>query len=186
MVLAELSCHVAERLEQFGKRRVLVRKPLLGSRQTHFQQTGAHRTLASDKRGTARSARLLAIVVGEDRPLVGDAVDVGRAVAHLATIVGADVPVADVIGHDDEDVGRGPRGLLGERRRSGHERESDGGECGRGEMFRYMYEAIHDAASLYKKITTRGRAVLWQWATARARDNCAAAVSRLRGSRRPF
>ena len=60
-------------------------------------------------------AGLLAVVVGEDRAFAGDAVDVGRAVAHHAAIVGADVPVADVVAHDDQDVGLCRR-RLGQRR----------------------------------------------------------------------
>src|SRR5215204_1204358 len=60
---------------------------------------------AGDERGPASRTGLLAVVVGEDRALVGDAVEVGRAIAHLAAVVGADVPVADVVAHDDDDVG---------------------------------------------------------------------------------
>ena len=104
MVLAELPGHVAERLEQIGERRILIRQPFLGSRQSNLQKAGAHRALAGDERGAAGGAGLLTVIVGEDRAFVGDAIDVGRAVAHHAAIVGADVPIADVIGHDDEDI----------------------------------------------------------------------------------
>lgn len=38
-------------------------------------------------------------------PLFGDAVNIGRFEAHHAMAIGADVPHADVITHDDEDVG---------------------------------------------------------------------------------
>jgi hypothetical protein len=38
-------------------------------------------------------------------PLFGDAVNIGRFEAHHAMAVGADIPHADVITHDDEDVG---------------------------------------------------------------------------------
>jgi len=48
---------------------------------------------------------LLAVIVGEDGAIIGDAINVGRVVAHHAAVVGTDVPVADVVGHDDEDVG---------------------------------------------------------------------------------
>jgi hypothetical protein len=105
MVLAELSGCVALRLEQLGNGRVLVRQPLLCARQADLQQPGAQRGLAGDEGGAAGGAGLLAVVVGEDCALVGDAVDVGRAIAHHAAVVGADVPVADVVAHDDEDVG---------------------------------------------------------------------------------
>ena len=109
MVLAELPGHIAERLEQLGERRILVGKAFLCPWQSHLQQARAHRALAGDEGGPAGGTRLLTVIVGEDRTFVGDAVDVGRAVAHLAAIIGADVPVADVIAHDDENVGLGLR-----------------------------------------------------------------------------
>src|SRR5215213_6659761 len=68
---------------------------------------------AGDERGPAGGAGLLAVVVGEDRALLGHAIEVGRAIAHLAAVVGADVPVADIVGQDDEDA------WLGRRLRSG-------------------------------------------------------------------
>jgi len=82
-----------------------------------FEQPGAHRALAGDKRGPAGSARLLAVIVGEDRPFIGDTVDVGRPVAHLAAVIGADVPIADIVCHNDEDVGLLLLGHCGKRER---------------------------------------------------------------------
>ena len=104
MVLAELSGRVSLRLQKFGDRRVFSGQPFLRPRQAHFQKPCPQRTLSGDERGTARGAGLLSIIVGEYRALVGDAIDVGRAIAHHAAIVGADVPVADVVGHDDENI----------------------------------------------------------------------------------
>ena len=69
-----------------------------------LEKTGAHGTLAGDEGSTAGGARLLAVVVGEDRAFVGDAVNIRRAVPHHAAVIGANVPVADIIAHDDEDV----------------------------------------------------------------------------------
>ena len=105
MVLAELSGHVALRLEQFGERRILVRQTLLRRGEADLEQAGADRALAGDEGGAPGGAGLLRVIVGEEPAFVGDAVDVGRAIAHHAAIVGADVPVADVVAHDDEDVG---------------------------------------------------------------------------------
>ena len=105
MVLAELSGGVPLRLEKFGDGRILCGQPFLRSRQTHLQKSGPQRTLSGDECRAARGAGLLSIIIGEYRALIGDAVDVGRAVAHHAAIVGADVPIADIVGHDDKDVG---------------------------------------------------------------------------------
>ena len=73
--------------------------------QTYLEQPGPQRTLSGDECRATGGAGLLPVIVGEDGTFVGDAVDVGRAVTHHAAIVGADVPVADVIAHDDEDIG---------------------------------------------------------------------------------
>jgi hypothetical protein len=58
-------------------------------------------------------AALLAVEVGEHRALFGDAVDVRRAVAHDAMVVTAHVEPADVVGHDEKDVGFARFLLLG-------------------------------------------------------------------------
>ena len=105
VVLAELTGHVAERLEQLGDRHVARLQPFLRAGQAHLQQAGAERRLAGDERRAAGGAALLAVPVGEQRALFRDAVDVGRLVAHHPLVVGADVPVADVVAPDDEDVG---------------------------------------------------------------------------------
>ena len=104
VVLAELAGGVAERLEQFGDRRIFRLQADIGAGHADLGQPGADRVLAGDERGAAGRAALLAVVVGEGHALVGDAVDVGRAVAHLAAAVVADVPPADVVAPEDEDV----------------------------------------------------------------------------------
>src|SRR5712671_7848050 len=104
MVLANLSRGVAIGLEQFGDRRILVLKALLGRRHANFEQPGAERRLAQDKRSPARRAGLLSVVVSEQRAFLGDAVDVGCAPAHHSPMVSADVPDADVVGHDHDDI----------------------------------------------------------------------------------
>ena len=114
VVLAELAGHVAERLQQVGDGRILGLQALRRGGQPDLQQPGAHRALAGDEGGAAGGAGLLAVIVGEDPALIGDAVDVGRPVAHHAAVVGADVPVADVVTHDDQDVGFRVR-VLGKR-----------------------------------------------------------------------
>jgi hypothetical protein len=117
MVLAELPADIALRLEQFGNRRVLVRKPFLGAGKADFQQARAHWALARDEGGAASRAGLLRVIVREKRAFVGNTIDVGRPISHHAAIIGADIPVADVVAHDDEYVGllllRGERQACG-------------------------------------------------------------------------
>src|SRR5208283_4318386 len=105
MVLAELSGHVAQRFEQLGESRILLRQAFFRTWQAHFQKASTDWALAGNERSAARSAGLLAVVVSENRAFICYAIDVGCAVSHHAAIVGADVPVTDVVGHDHKDVG---------------------------------------------------------------------------------
>src|SRR5208282_2140584 len=82
MVLAELSGHVAQRFEQLGESRILLRQAFLRTWQPHFQKTRTHWALAGNERRAARSAGLLAVVVSENRAFIGYAIDVGGAVSH--------------------------------------------------------------------------------------------------------
>jgi hypothetical protein len=66
---------------------------------------GPYRGLSSDEGRAPRGTTLLAVPVGKQAPFFGDAVDVGCAVAHHAQIAGAHVELADVVGHDHENVG---------------------------------------------------------------------------------
>jgi hypothetical protein len=61
--------------------------------------------LAGNEGRPASRAGLLSIRVGEERPLARDTVDIRRLPAHHAAVIGANIPYADVIGHDDDDVG---------------------------------------------------------------------------------
>ncbi len=50
-------------------------------------------------------AALLGVVVGELRAFLADLVDVGRLADHQALVVDARLHPADIIAHDEEDVG---------------------------------------------------------------------------------
>ncbi len=50
-------------------------------------------------------AALLGVVVGEHRPFVADPVDVGRLADHQAAMVDRRLHPADVVAHDEQDVG---------------------------------------------------------------------------------
>ena len=66
---------------------------------------GADRQLAGDEVGAAGRAARLGVVVGEQHALGGELVEVRRPPGHHAAVVGADVPDADVVAHDDDDIG---------------------------------------------------------------------------------
>ena len=68
----------------------------------------------------------IGVVVHEDRTFVADAVDVGRFPDHQAAMVDARLHPADVVAHDEEDVGlllllRGRR--RARRRHDGEQRQ---------------------------------------------------------------
>ena len=85
---------------------------------------GADRQLAGDEVGAARRAARLGVVVGEQHALGGELVEVRRPAGHHAAVVGADVPHADVVAHDDDDVGL-LRLRLSRRRRAAGSRQRD-------------------------------------------------------------
>jgi hypothetical protein len=89
MVLAGLAGRVAKRLQQLGDRLVLRLEADRGAGQPGLGEAGAEDALPGDERGTARRTGLLAVGVGEHRPIPGDAVGVRRAVAHHAVAVTA-------------------------------------------------------------------------------------------------
>ena len=136
MVLAELTGHVAERLQEVGDGRIRGLQALGRAGQSDLQQPGAHRALPGDEGGAAGGAGLLAVIVGENPALLGQPVDVGGAVAHLAAVIGGDVPVADVVAHDDEDIGFGA-GVL---RQGG---KSDRSKCERQRRGHVSYQPAH-------------------------------------------
>ena len=105
MVLAELRGFIAERLQHGGQRHGLIRDAHVGSGLTHRRETRADRQLASDEVGATRRAACLGVVVGKQHTLRGELVEVRRLAGHHAAVVGADVEPADVIAHDDDDVG---------------------------------------------------------------------------------
>src|SRR5262245_23841672 len=105
VVLAELPAGVAERLQDVGNRWVFGSKSEIGTRKPDFREAGADRRLTCDERRATGRTALLAVPIGEVRTLLGDAVDVRGAIPHHAVVVHADVEPADVVAHDDQNVG---------------------------------------------------------------------------------
>src|SRR6185369_5978880 len=84
VILAELPAHVAERLEHFRNRRVLLTQAYVRPRQPDLCKPGADRRLPGDERRPSSGATLLAIPESEHRALLADPIDVRRPITHVA------------------------------------------------------------------------------------------------------
>ena len=105
MILAELAGGVALRFERGGNRAGLGRHSGLGARLADGGHAGADGQFAGDEVRATRRATRLGVIVGEQHAFLGQLVEVRRPAGHHAAMVGADVPHADVIAHNEEDVG---------------------------------------------------------------------------------
>ena len=105
VVLAELASVVAEVQQELGQRRSA--RPQVGrtARQLRRDHARAQRIHAGEEGISSGRATLHGNVIHEDRALVPDAVDVGRFADHQTTMVNARLHPADVITHDEQDVG---------------------------------------------------------------------------------
>ena len=105
MVLAELAGGVAHGLERGGNGRRLRRQADIGASLTDRGHAGANGKFASDEIGTSRCAARFGIVIGEAHALRRQPVKVRRLARHDALMIGADIEPADVVAHDEEDIG---------------------------------------------------------------------------------
>ena len=127
VILAELAGGVAQLFERGGNRAGFGRDANLGARLADGGHAGANGQLAHDEVRPSRRAARLGVVVGEEHSLLGELIEGGRSAGHHAPVVGADVPHANVIAHDEEDVGLLVRcvGRAGDahERRCGHDEQ---------------------------------------------------------------
>src|SRR3954451_21536510 len=105
VVLAELAGGVAEVEQELGDRRRAGLQVGRAAGELGRDHAGAQRVHAGEEGVAPRGAALHGHVVHEDAALVGDAVDVGRLAHHQAAVVGARLHPADVVAHDEQDVG---------------------------------------------------------------------------------
>jgi hypothetical protein len=105
MVLAELTGVVAEIKQEFGKRRGAGPQIGRAAGQLRRNHAGAQRMHAGEERVPACGATLLGIVMREDRAFIADAIDVGRLADHQPAMVDARLVEADIVAHDEEDIG---------------------------------------------------------------------------------
>ena len=108
VVLAELAGGVAHAFQRGGDGNCLRGQADGCTGLADRGHAGADRQFAGNEVGATRRAARLGVVVGEQHAFGGDLVEVRRPPGHHAAVVGADIPDADVVAHDDDDVGRWP------------------------------------------------------------------------------
>src|SRR4029077_957053 len=77
----------------------------ISTRLADGRETCADRQLTGDKVRATRGATRFSVVVCEQHALAGETIEVRRLPRHDAAIVGADVKPANVVSHDEDDVG---------------------------------------------------------------------------------
>ncbi len=105
MVLAELAGVVAEIKQELGERRGTGPQIGRAAGQLRRNHAGAQRMHAGEEGVAAGGAALLGIVMREYRAFIADAIDVGRLADHQAAMIDARLVEADVVTHDEEDIG---------------------------------------------------------------------------------
>ena len=105
MVLAELAGVVAEIEQEFGERRSAGPQIGRAAGQLRGDHAGAQRIHAGEEGIAPGRAALLGVIVHEDCAFVADAIDVRRLADHQAAVVDARLHPADIVTHDEEDVG---------------------------------------------------------------------------------
>jgi hypothetical protein len=105
VVLAELAGGVAEIVQEFGERRSAGPQIGRATGQLRRDQARAQRIHAGEEGVAAGSAALHGDIVHEDRTLLSNPVDVGRFPHHQAAMVDSRLHKANVVAHDEENVG---------------------------------------------------------------------------------
>src|SRR5205809_4864718 len=105
MVLTELAGSIALRLQRGSNRASLSWYPNLCTCLADGGHTRADGQLAHNEVGSTCRATRLSIIVGEQHSFLGHLVEVGRSPRHQAAMVGANIPHADIIAHDEQDIG---------------------------------------------------------------------------------
>ena len=92
-------------MQELGERRGAGPQIGRAAGQLRRDHAGAQRIHAGEEGVAPGGAALHGDIVHEDRAFVADAVDVGRFPDHQAAMVDARLHPADVVAHDEEDVG---------------------------------------------------------------------------------
>ena len=105
MVLAELAGVVAEVPQEPRERRGAGPQVGRAARQLRRDHAGAQWMHAGEEGVSAGGAALLGVVRLKEGAFVADAVDVGRLADHESAVIDARLHDADVVAHDEHDVG---------------------------------------------------------------------------------
>ena len=105
MVLAELAGGVALIEQELGERRRAGAQIRNGARQLRQDHARAVRMHSGEEGGAPSGAAGLGIVVHEHAAFLRDPVNVRRFPDHQAAVIATRLHPADVIAHDEQDVG---------------------------------------------------------------------------------
>src|SRR5262245_10759645 len=105
MVFTKLSCCIPKVFHEFTYAWVVKAKSQCRARHTHFCESCPDRRLPRNKCSAASCATLLSIKISKHRSLFGNTVDVGSAISHDAMVIATHIEPADIIAHDEQDVG---------------------------------------------------------------------------------
>ncbi|MCY1408761.1 hypothetical protein D9M71_240890 [compost metagenome] len=106
VVFAELAGGIAHGLEYGGNGDCLGRNTDWRAGLANGGHAGTDWQLAGDEVGASCRAAGFGIIVGEAHAFVGQGVEVGCSAGHHALVVDTDIGPADVVTHDDNNVGR--------------------------------------------------------------------------------
>src|SRR5262245_57301361 len=105
MVLAELACSVAEIEQEHGERRSTRLKVGRTTGKLGRDHAGAQGIHSGEECIASGRATLHGDIIHEDAALVANAVDVWRFTDHQSAMIDARLHPADVITHDEHDIG---------------------------------------------------------------------------------
>ena len=106
MPFAKLHRGVVRLLQKLGDGRCLFGETVGVAWCQHGGKRRADRDAAGDEGGAAGGAARLAIIIDEAHAFGGETIEVRcRRAAHNAAAIAAEIAPADVVGHDDHDIG---------------------------------------------------------------------------------
>jgi hypothetical protein len=105
VVLAEFSRVVAQVQQEFGERRRARQQVTGGAGQLGHDHARPQRMHAGEESRATSGAALLGIISHESRAFIREAINVRGLTDHKPLVISGDVHDADVVAHDEQDVG---------------------------------------------------------------------------------